>query len=203
MTQMNLIDLTPAASRLASMVSSVSDDQLAAPTPCPVYTLGDLIDHVGGLALAFNASGLKDFGPDTERTPAGDAGRLGPDWRVRIPRDLATLARTWQDPGAWAGMTRIAQMEAPAEMVGMTLADELLVHGWDVAMASGQAFDYEPDVLEAAHSFLVQIADPDAPAGPNVPFGPPTQLPDGAAPLDRVVAMAGRDHAWSASASAG
>ena len=90
-------------------------------------------------------------------------------------------------------------MDAPAEMVGMTLADELLVHGWDVAMASGQKFDYEPEVLEAAHSFLTQIANPDAPAGPEVAFGPPRELPDEAAPLDRVVAMAGRDHAWSAS----
>ena len=89
-------------------------------------------------------------------------------------------------------------MDAPGEMVGMTLADELLVHGWDVAMASGQAFDYEPEVLEAARSFLAQIANPDAPAAPDVPFGPPRELPESAPPLDRVLAMAGRDHAWSA-----
>jgi uncharacterized protein (TIGR03086 family) len=198
MTAMAHVNLTPAAGRLASLISGVSDDQLAGPTPCPAYTLGDLIEHVGGLALAFNAAGRKEFGPLTEGAPAGDAARLGPDWRVRIPRDLGTLAQTWQTPGAWAGMTRIAQMDAPAEMVGMTLADELLVHGWDVAMASAQAFEYEPEVLEAAHSFLVQIANPDAPAAPDVPFGPPRELPDSAPPLDRVVAMAGRDHAWSA-----
>lgn len=198
MAVMAHVNLTPAAGRLAGLISGVSDDQLAGPTPCPAYTLGDLIDHVGGLALAFNAAGQKEFGPYTEGTPSGDATRLGSDWRIRIPRDLGTLARTWQQSGAWAGMTRIARMDAPAEMVGMTLADELLVHGWDVAMASGQRFDYEPDVLEAAQSFLAQIANPDAPAGPDVAFGPPRQLPDSAAPLDQVVAMAGRDHAWSA-----
>jgi uncharacterized protein (TIGR03086 family) len=199
MAVMTHVNLTPAVDRLASLISGVSDDQLAGPTPCPAYTLGDLIDHVGGLALAFNAAGCKEFGPYTEGAPAGDAARLGSDWRIRIPRDLGALARTWQEPGAWAEMTRIAGMEAPAEMVGMTLADELLVHGWDVAMASGQKFDYEPEVLEAAHSFLTQIANPDAPAGPEVAFGPPRELPDGAAPLDLVVAMAGRDHAWSVS----
>ncbi|HEY3907947.1 MAG TPA: TIGR03086 family metal-binding protein [Streptosporangiaceae bacterium] len=193
------INLTPATGRLASLISGVSDDQLARPTPCPAYTLGDLIDHVGGLALSFNAAGQKEFGPYTESTPAGDAARLGSDWRIRIPRDLGTLALTWQESGAWAGMTRIARMDAPAEMVGMTLADELLVHGWDVAMASGQKFDYELEVLEAAQSFLTQIANPDAPAGPEVAFGPPRELPDSTVPLDRVVAMAGRDHAWSAS----
>lgn len=198
MAVMAHVNLTPAADRLAGLVAGVSDDQLAGPTPCPAYTLGDLIDHVGGLALAFNAAGQKEFGPSTEGTPSGDAARLGSDWRVRIPRDLGVLARTWQQPGAWAGMTRIARMDAPAEMVGITLADELLVHGWDVAMASGQKFDYEPDVLDAAHSFLAQIANPAAPAGPDVVFGPPIQLPDSAPPLDRVVAMSGRDHAWSA-----
>jgi len=192
------VNLTPAASRLASLISGVSDDQLAGPTPCPAYTLGDLIDHVGGLALAFNAAGRKEFGTHTEGAPSGDAARLGADWRIRIPRDLGTLAQTWQEPGAWEGMTRIARMDAPGEMVGVTLADELLVHGWDVAMASGQAFDYEPEVLEAAHSFLVQIANPDAPAGPEVAFGPPVELPYSAPALDRVVAMAGRDHSWSA-----
>ncbi|HET7012844.1 MAG TPA: TIGR03086 family metal-binding protein [Streptosporangiaceae bacterium] len=192
------VNLTPAVGRLASLISGVSDDQLAGPTPCPAYTLGDLIDHVGGLALAFNAAGRKEFGTYTEGAPSGDAARLGADWRIRIPHDLGTLAQTWQEPGAWEGMTRIAQMDAPGEMVGVTLADELLVHGWDVAMASGQAFEYEPEVLEAAHSFLAQIANPDAPAGPEVAFGPPRELPESAPALDRVVAMAGRDHAWSA-----
>ena len=31
------------------------------PTPCPAYTLGDLIEHVGGLALAFSAAADKDI----------------------------------------------------------------------------------------------------------------------------------------------
>ena len=62
MAAMAHVNLTPAASRLATLISGVSDDQLAGPTPCPAYTLGDLIDHVGGLALAFNAAGRKDFG---------------------------------------------------------------------------------------------------------------------------------------------
>jgi uncharacterized protein (TIGR03086 family) len=194
---MNAPDLTPAASRLAQLVAGVTDDQLAGPTPCPAYRLGDLIEHVGGLALAFTASARRDFGEYTEQTPAGDAARLGSDWRTRIPRDLATLAAAWQDPAAWSGMTRIARMDAPAEMVGITLADELLVHGWDVATASGQQFGCEPAVLDAAHSFLLQIANPDAPAGPEVPFGPPRPAPAGAPLLDQVLALAGRDPAWS------
>jgi hypothetical protein len=48
-----------------------------------------------------------------------------------------------------------------------------------------------------ARSFLVQFTSPDMPAGPTVPFGPPRQAPDGAPLLDQVVALAGRDPAWS------
>src|ERR1700722_5161829 len=193
---MNAPDLTPAASRLAQLVAGVTDDQLTGPTPCPAYRLGDLIDHVCGLALAFTASARRDFGEYTEQTPAGDAARLGPDWRTQIPRDLATLAAAWQAPAAWSGMTRIPRRDAPAEMVGITLADELLVHGWDVATASGQQFGFEPEVLEAARSFLLQIANPDAPSGPDVPFGPPRPAAADAPQLDQVLALAGRDPAW-------
>ena len=92
-------------------------------------------------------------------------------------------------------MTRIAGMDVPAAMAGLTVADELVVHGWDVARASGQPYCSEPELLDAARSFLVQFASPDAPAGPDVPFGPSRQLPDEAPLLDRVVALAGRDPA--------
>jgi uncharacterized protein (TIGR03086 family) len=96
-------------------------------------------------------------------------------------------------------MSRIAGMEAPAAMVGLTLADELVVHGWDVARATGQPYGCEPGLLAAARTFLLQITSPDAPAGPDVPFGPPRPVPDGAPLLDRVVALAGRDPGWSPS----
>jgi uncharacterized protein (TIGR03086 family) len=191
------VDFWPAAERLAGLVARVSDDELGSPTPCPAYTLGDLIDHVGGLALAFTAAARKAGGPYVEQTPSGQAGRLGADWRERITADLQDLARAWGEPGAWSGMTRIARMDAPAEMVGLTAADELVVHGWDVARATGQPYDVEPPMLDAAQRFLSQFASPDAPAGPEVPFGPSRQVPGDSPQLDRIVALAGRDAAWS------
>ncbi len=111
------VDLGPAAERLSELVARVEDAELARPTPCPAYTLGDLIDHVGGLALAFTAAARKQAGSSVEQTPSGQSARLRPDWRDRIPADLAALAQAWREPGAWAGMTRIAGMDAPAEMV--------------------------------------------------------------------------------------
>jgi uncharacterized protein (TIGR03086 family) len=194
-----MVDLTPAAQRLADLVARVGDGELDGPTPCPAYTLGDLIEHVGGLARAFRAAAEKDTGsPHVNHAPSGDAARLEEGWRERIPADLAALARAWAEPAAWTGMTRIASQDAPADMVGITAADELVVHGWDVARATGQSYACEPELLDAARNFLGMFVSPDAPAGPEVVFGPPRQVAGDAPPLDRVVALAGRDPAWPA-----
>ena len=174
---MNNVDLGPAARQLADLVARVED--------------------VGGLALAFTAAANKDRNRYVEGAPSGNASRLDEDWRTRIPRDLGALVLAWRQPGAWDGMTRIAAMDAPAAMVGLTVADELVVHGWDVARATGQPYACEPELLDAAQSFLVQFASPDAPAGPEVAFGPSRPVPGDAPPLDRVVALAGRDPGWS------
>jgi uncharacterized protein (TIGR03086 family) len=194
-----MVNLTPATQRLADLVMRVSDDQLGGPTPCPAYTLGDLVEHVGGLARAFRAAAEKDTAsPYVNGAPSGDASRLEEGWRERIPADLAALARAWIDPGAWTGMTRIANQDAPGEAVGLTVADELVVHGWDVARATGQPYEPDPELVNAARTFLGMFASPDAPAGPEVPFGPSRELPGDAPALDQVLALAGRDPAWKA-----
>lgn len=193
----NAIDLGPPARRLAALVARIPDQDLTLPTPCPAYALGDLIEHVGGLAIAFAAAASKERDERTGQPPPGDAARLGADWRERIPRDLKALGLAWQSPDAWLGTTRIAGMDTPAETVGLVLADELAVHGWDVARATRQPYTCEPDVLEAARQFLEMFASPDAPGGAEVPFGPATVLLPEAPLLDRVVALAGRDPSWS------
>src|SRR5487761_1649090 len=147
---MDILNLGPAAQRLADLIASPDDTDLARPTPCPVYTVGDLIDHIGGLALGFSAAAEKDRARYAGATgPSGDASRLGEDWRTRIPRDLAALAQAWAEPDAWTGMTSIIGMDIPAEMAGLGVADELVVHGWDLARATGQP--YAPDEAARMH----------------------------------------------------
>ena len=197
-TGMDTIDLGPAARQLAELVTNVTDAQHGAPTPCPAYRVADLLEHIGTMARAFTAAARKQPGPLTEQQPAGDASRLPADWRTRIPRDLATLAEAWSRPDAWAGTTRIAGMDSPAAMVGVTVADELVVHGWDLAQATGQPYQADPAAIGAARTFLGMFATPDAPAGDEVAFGPSRPAPADAPALDQVLALAGRDLAWAA-----
>src|SRR3954447_19962897 len=89
------LDLRPAARRLAQLVARVPDDALDRPTPCPDYRLGDLLDHVGGLAVAFTCAATKSFAELGDVGPSGDAGRLGSDWRTRIPAALEDLGDAW------------------------------------------------------------------------------------------------------------
>ena len=191
------VDLEPAARRLADLVAGVSDGQLDAPTPCSDYRLGDLIHHVGGLALAFTAAARKDRGEASNRRSKGDASQLGSDWRERIPQDLATLAEAWRDPQAWSGMTRIAGLEMPGEAAGVFALDELVVHGWDVAQASGQPYDCEPTALEVVHNLVAQFSGPGMDQQRQGLFGPEVAVSDDAPLLDRVIGMTGRDPNWS------
>jgi uncharacterized protein (TIGR03086 family) len=194
---MDSTDLGPATRQLAELVTNVTGAQLTAPTPCPAYQVADLLEHIGTMARAFTAAARKEPGPLTEQQPAGDAARLPADWRTRIPRDLATLAEAWSRPGAWDGTTRIAGMDSPAAITGATVADELVVHSWDLAQATGQPYQPDPAAVGAARSFLDLFASPDAPAGDEVAFGPSRPAPADAAALDQVLALAGRDLSWA------
>lgn len=192
---MTPVDLEPAARRTAALIEDMPTGVLDRPTPCPAYALGDLLDHIGGFALAFTAAARKDTDGIRDQAPSGDASRLGDDWRRRIPRDLGGLAEAWRDPTAWSGMTRAGGVDLPGEIAGVVALDELVVHGWDLARATGQAYDCDPTTLEVVLGFVGQFADqPEARQGL---FGPVVEVPPTAPLLDRLIGLTGRDPSWS------
>jgi uncharacterized protein (TIGR03086 family) len=191
-----LIDLEPATRRMAALISGVPEERLDGPTPCPAYSVGDLVDHVGGLALAFTAAATKASGAAGSQGPSGDASRLGDDWRARIPLDLTGLAEAWRQPAAWSGMTQAGGVDLPGEIAGLVALDELVLHGWDVAHATGQAYDCEPEILEAVYQFVAPLAVPGQEPQREGLFGPVIEVPESAPLLDRVIGLSGRDPAW-------
>jgi uncharacterized protein (TIGR03086 family) len=187
-------DLLPTTRRLGALVEAVGDGDLDAPTPCPEYAVGDLLDHIGGLAVAFAEAARKEHGTNATQAPPGNRARLGADWRTRIPADLETLGQAWQDPAAWEGMATIAAMEMPASAVGAVALDEVVTHAWDLARALGQPFDADADAIAGAMDFVGPISEPGAPRPPI--FGPVVEVDADASPMARFVALTGRDPGW-------
>ncbi len=188
------IDLIAAARRLGDLVAAVPDDALDRPTPCTDYTVGDLLDHVDGLSLAFTEAAEKSFDPEVSGAPPpGDAAHLADGWRTRVPVQLGALAEAWLDPDAWTGMTRAGGIDMPGEIGGIVALEEVVVHGWDLARATDQPYTASDDHLETVLGFFASF--PDEARGEA--YGPPVAPPEGASLLDQAVAKAGRDPGWS------
>lgn len=189
-------DLQPAADRMARLLEAVPNDSMDAPTPCPNLPLGALIDHVGGFAKVFAASARKDVGELTAQPPDPRADNLEPGWRARMAADLSALADAWDAPDAWEGMTQAGGQELAGAMAGRIALDELVVHGWDIAQATGQRFDCEAVTLGEVEATVQQVRGGNDGDIPGL-FGPVVAVADDADALERVLSLTGRDPGWS------
>ncbi len=179
-----MIDLKPACHRMIGVLAGVTDDQLTWSSPCTEYTVGDLIDHVdqvsrGATALARRAAEL----------PGPDAVHLESDWRDRVAQHVLEVGEAWDDPAAWQGSANVPGSDLSNEMWGKITLTELVVHGWDIAKATGQPFDLPEHTLQACLDHVAKFV-------PNAPvpalWGPPVDVAPDATLLSRILAITGR-----------
>ncbi|MEO8329972.1 MAG: TIGR03086 family metal-binding protein, partial [Candidatus Nanopelagicales bacterium] len=154
-----MLDLDPAASEVTRLLDGVTDDRLAAPTPCVGMSVAALLDHFVNLSLAFTAGARKTS--ESSPPPPPSAEHLPQDWRSALPRHLGDLVNAWRDPAAWQGTTEVAGATTPAKMMGAFALDELVMHGWDLARATGQTFSYDPASTEAVLALTSAMALPE------------------------------------------
>ncbi|GAA2256932.1 TIGR03086 family metal-binding protein [Streptomyces indiaensis] len=192
-----ILDLGPQTEAVAQLVAGVTDEQLADPTPCPAYAVRHLLGHLAGLAAAFRDAARKDLGATTDTSPGSALPELAPGWREELPDLLAELGEAWRDPAARTGMTRAGGVDLPGEVAGLVATDELVVHGWDLARATGQPYSPDPAALRVCHDFLAaSVDDP----GRGAVFGPVVTVEADAPLLDRAIGLSGRDPRWTRSA---
>jgi uncharacterized protein (TIGR03086 family) len=189
---MDPIDFTPATSTLRDLVAAVTDEQLTEPTPCEKYTVGDLVEHIGGLAIAFAGAARKQPTPGSEQGGSGDASRLEPGWRERIDRDLADLAEAWRDPGAYDGETAAGGVSMPGPIAASVALNEVVVHGWDLATAIGHPFEVRDEDVAACMAFAEPFSTPETADQRGDAFGPVVPVPADASALTRLLGMMGR-----------
>jgi len=189
------VDLHPAADRVARLVEGLPADVLDRPTPCERYSVAALLDHLHGSVLAIRAAAAKTPLPGG---PSGDPAHLVADWRTRIPNDARALADDWSDPAAWEGMTAAGGVDLPGEVAGIVGLDELLIHGWDLAKATGQPAGYGGPGLDEVLHLVTEFRA----AGIEGLFGPEVPIAADAPVLDRILGMSGRHPGWQPPAEA-
>jgi uncharacterized protein (TIGR03086 family) len=189
-------DLRAAARLTAAIVTGVGDEQLDNPTPCEKRDVQQLLAHIDGLSQAFAAAAAKELGPLTDTPPEESDASLGDNWRTRIPAQLAALAQAWSNPSAWQGMTRAGGVDLPGEVAGLVALDEVAIHGWDLAVATGQPYEPDDATVAVVHGFLVESRKEPV---PESLFGPVVAVAADAPTFDHALGLAGRDPGWPTS----
>ncbi|MDQ4053032.1 MAG: TIGR03086 family metal-binding protein [Actinomycetota bacterium] len=167
-----------ALAAIQPVLRGLDDDDLDKPTPCADFTCADLVEHLtmslvrlgamAGVTVTEPGQGSIEHRVSTVAAPTIDA------WRA------VDLSGTVPGPGG---------AELPASFAASILPVELILHGWDLARASGQDLQVRDDVVACLRE-LAEVFVPSART--NGSFGEEVEPAADANPMDRLAAYAGR-----------
>lgn len=172
------------------VVQAVQAQQLSDPTPCALWDVRGVLNHLVGV-LQIHAAALRD---DTPAVSLDGMGQAEGDFLGDDP--LKAYRTAAEDFVAAAGTdgaldrvhhTPVGDMPGGIEASAVTM--DVVVHGWDVARATRQAFVIDDDIAEALLGFVSGWITDDM----RVPHFDPAVIPAAdASALDRLVAFLGR-----------
>jgi uncharacterized protein (TIGR03086 family) len=174
--------LERADDQLRRIISRLSPAQAALPTPCRDFNLRTLVNHVVYDVQTFTAmiSGGQRGSPDVDL--------LGDDWLAAYTSSADRLLAAWRSRGT--GGTLTSRMgELPATWALGQHVGDLVVHAWDVAKATGNTGELDPELAEAALAWGRQNLKPEY-RGQS--FGPEVAVPEHAPAYDRLAGFFGR-----------
>lgn len=184
-----------AARPTIAVVHGICADQLGAATPCSEYDIQTLINH-----LLFWGPSLEGAGRKSSVDPPAASEReldlvTQGEWKGRLEAQIEGIVIAWSEPNAWEGTTQMGgPMQLPASTIGGMILGELVVHGWDLARASGQHPTWDDQLLD----FVFQDLQMTAKQGRDMGiYGDQVQVPNTAPVLDQILGLTGRDPAWS------
>jgi uncharacterized protein (TIGR03086 family) len=173
------------------LIAAVPGGQWADPTPCPGWSVRDLVAHlVAGNSLF--ASALRG----EPLPPAQGTSRPDGDLPGAYRDSAATLLDAFRQPGVLERVVSVPFGSVPGAVALHLRITEVLVHGWDLARATRQSAAFPEDLAEQELAFSrAKLADI---PGDRQPFAPPQPVPADAAAIDRLAACLGREAAWQA-----
>ena len=174
----------------AGIVKQIRPDQLTATTPCSEWDVKELLNHIIGTLWLCQAL-FADEVPSGEEGPKGLPARdlAGDDPSAAYAEAAAAALASAGREGALTSphQTPLGEMPGPA-LAGFTTLD-VLVHGWDLAKATGQCTDLDPELAEHVFGFAGQAFTEET---RQFRIGPAVPIADDASVVDRLVACLGR-----------
>jgi uncharacterized protein (TIGR03086 family) len=175
--------LARALSATEQVVAAVRDEQWTAPTPCEAWTVRDLLGHLVGGQLLVTAL-LHGEQPPPDRDP------LGADPLAAFRTSGQAMRAAFAQPGALERTVAVPVGTVPGAVALHLRLTELLVHGWDLARATGSPTSAPEDLAEQELAFSrAQLQR--VPPGRR-PFGPSQPVAEDAPALERLAALLGR-----------
>ncbi len=183
--------IASAAQETKRVMSRVKPSQFDSHTPCSEFTVKELANHMAGLAMGSEraAKKLERIAPPD---PLPDLIGNDPGTNYAPLIDGATAA--WGQSGAFEGNAEFGPGEMPARMAGAITLMEVAVHGWDLAVATGQDYNMRPEVAVAVHETVKQLANDES--RQRGVFGPEVHVDCGATEQQKLLGFAGRNPEW-------
>jgi uncharacterized protein (TIGR03086 family) len=179
----------------ADRLARVEPGDLDIPTPCEGWQLRQLLDHMltSLERLAAAAAEGGDRGESGDRADGGDGpgeaaiDRLGDDCgRAAFAAVRRRALAVWHEPDVMGRTCALPIGVVPAAVAAHITLVEVVVHGWDVSQATGEAADIPPELAEPILEFSRQAVDP----ARGRAFGPDLDVGDTVG--ERAVAFLGR-----------
>ena len=168
-------------------VNGVRPDQWHGPTPCTEWDVRTLVNHITyenvWAGELFQGKTLAEVGDRFE----GDL--LGDDPIGAYSRSVEVARRAALAPGAMEVSTHLSSGETPGSEYASQLFLDQLVHGWDLAKATGQDTLLDPELVEAGMPLAEYTASVAVGSGA---FAPPVQVAANADAQTRLLALLGR-----------
>lgn len=185
-----------AAEAAVGVVRGIGPEQLGLPTPCQGLDVRALANHMVFWSVAQGyPAGLKQSAE--ERAGGVEEGHdftAEPGWAEEYAARAAATGRVWGEQEAWDGEASLTGAGTmPAAFVGGIVFGEWLLHGWDLAAATGQKLDVDDEVAAALYENVAGKAEM---ARKHKVFGPEVPVPPTASAFDRALGLAGRDPSW-------
>jgi uncharacterized protein (TIGR03086 family) len=180
-----------AVASTAEIVKATPAGKLDAPTPCTEWDVRTLLNHVIGtlwLAEGLFADQMPRYPMAPGGLPAADLAGEDPAAAYAEAAAAALAAAATGDTLTRVHVTPLGEMPGPA-LAGFTTLD-ILVHGWDLATATGQPVDLDGRLAAHALGFAEQaLATEESRAGR---IGPAVSVAADAPVTQRLAAFLGR-----------